>query len=300
MAIGLITYDDVSRREDLTDVITNISVQDTPLLSGLGEGPEAQQTLHEVLTATYAAYADNANVEAAAFSAVDLTQPTRVNNVTQIFKDDIQVSETEINVNIGGATGAFEYQIEKNMKEHAKDIELALMSGSRASGSSGVARRLDGVMAGISTNSTTRLSGSSLGETTFNDIIEMVYNSTDMVPDEVYVGSTLKRDISGFTANNTRFMAADDKRLARPVDVYESDFGVHKVFLHRTVGNGANAKELVAIRNELWKISWLKGRRTKVVDLQKDGDRERALLVSELTLENRGEMASGKVLGFTG
>ena len=128
----------------------------------------------------------------------------------------------------------------------------------------------------------------------------MVYNSTDSVADEIYVGATLKRDISGFTATNTRFVAADDKRLSRPVDIYESDFGVHKVFLHRTVGNGANAKELVAIKNDLWKVSWLKGRRTKVTNLQKDGDRERAMLVSELTLENRGQAASAAGLGFTG
>jgi hypothetical protein len=72
-----------------------------------------------------------------------------------------------------------------------------------------------------------------------------------------------------------------------------------KVFLHRTVGNGANAKELVAIKNEMWKISWLKGRRTKVTDLQKDGDRERAQIISELTLENRGQAASACVTGFT-
>lgn len=299
MAIGLITYDDASRREDLVDVITNVSPVETPLLSGLGSGSEATQTLHEWLTATFAAYGDNAQVEALAFAAVDLTQPARASNNTQVFADHILVSGTESAVNIGGTQGAFEYQIEKNLKEHAKDIELALMNGSRASGSSGVARRMVGVINGITTNSTTRSSGSSLGETTFNDIVEMIYVQTDMVADEIYVGATLKRDISGFTAGNTRFLSADDKRLARPVDVYESDFGVHKVFLHRTVGNGANAKELVAIKNEFWKLSWLKGRRTKVTNLSKDGDRERAMLISELTIENRGQAASAFVGGFT-
>lgn len=299
MAIGLITYMDTSRREDLVDVITNVTPAETPLLSGLGSGPEATQTLHEYLTDTFAAYTDNAQAEARAFTVADLSQPTRLTNNTQIFADDILVSGTESVVNIGGTQGAFEYQIEKNMKEHAKDIELALMNGSRASGSSGVARRLTGVINGITTNSTTRASGSSLGETTFNDVMELIYASSSMVADEVYVGSTLKRDISGFSATNTRFIAADDKRLVRPVDVYESDFGMHKVFLHRTVGNGANAKELVAIRNEFWKLSWLRGRRTKVVNLPADGDRERAMLISELTLENRGEKTSAWVGGFT-
>jgi hypothetical protein len=230
--------DDASRREDLVDVITNVSPSETPLLSGLGEGSEATQTLHEWLTASYAAYADNAQAESSAFSAVDLTQPTRAVNKTQIFKDDIQVSGTEVAVNVGGAQGAWEYQLEKNLKEHAKDIELALMNGSVASGSSGVGRRMVGVINGITTNATARASGSSLGETDFNNIMEMIYNSTDTVADEVYVGATLKRDISAFTAGSTRFLSADDKRLVRPVDVYESDFGMHrKYFVHLKLGH---------------------------------------------------------------
>lgn len=295
---------DASRREDLVDVITNISPQETPLLSGLAEGPEATQTLHEWLVDTLAAAAQNAAVEASAFSAVDLTQPSRLVNKTQIFLDHILVSGTEQAVNIGGTQAAFEYQIEKNMKEHAKDIELALLAGSGASGSSGVARAMDGILqwyrANDTTNYSARASGASLGETTFNDIINLIYNSSDTVADEVYVGAQLKRDISGFTAGNTRFISADDKRLARPVDVYESDFGVHKVFLHRNMPNGANLKGFLAIKNDMWKVSWLKGRRTKVLDLTADGDRERAMLVSELTLEARGCDTGASIANFTG
>jgi len=41
MAIGLITYQDTSRREDLTDIVTNISPNETPLLSMLKRGPAA-------------------------------------------------------------------------------------------------------------------------------------------------------------------------------------------------------------------------------------------------------------------
>lgn len=303
MPIGLITYQDASRREDLVDVITNISPSETPLLSGLGEGSEATQTLHEWLVDSLSSAATNAQVEAVAFTAADLTQPSRLTNKTQIFTDNILVSGTEAAVNVGGAQGVFEYQIEKNMKEHANDIELALMAGSGASGSSGVARQMNGVLNWYvsidTTNYSARTSGASLGETTFNDIIDLIYASSDKVADEVYVGATLKRDISGFTAGSTRFISADDKRLARPVDVYESDFGVHKVFLHRNVPNGANAKGFLAIKNEMLKISWLKGRRTKVVDLSADGDRERAMMVSELTLEHRGADTGAYIAGFS-
>ena len=211
--------------------------------------------------------------------------------------NNIQVSSTEMKVKTYYGD-ALEYQIAKKLKEHAKDIELALMAGTRASGNSGNARRMDGVINSISTNATTRASGSSLGEDIYNDIMEMIYNSTDEVADEVYVGATLKRDISAFTAGNTRFLDIEDKRLIANVAVYEGDFGIQKIFLHRNVPNGANAKMLVAIRNEYWRISYLT--RTQVYRLPiESATRRRAQILTELTLEARGEATSAAVGGFT-
>lgn len=299
MAIGLITYDDTSRREDLLDVVTNVSPKETPLLSGLPTSSDATQTLHEYLTASFADYADNAAVEASAFTTVDLTQPARSNNNLQIFSDYVTVSGTETAVNVGSSQGAWEYQIQKNLTEHAKDIELAFMAGSRASGSSGVARRMVGIINGITTNATTRASGSSLGEVAFNDIMNSIWLGTGEVASEVYVGGTLKRDISGFTAGNVKNVQADDKRLINSVDVYISDFGMHKIFLHRNVPNGANAKMMVAINPKYHLKSFLQGRRTKMEKMAKDGDRERAQIITEVTLEHRGQATGAVVGGFT-
>jgi hypothetical protein len=298
MAIGLITYDDATRREDLSDFVSNVSPKETPLLSGLGKAGDATNTLHEYLLDTFASAAANAQVEAVAFTTTDHTMPSRLNNNCQIFADWVLISGTELAVNPAPGD-PMKYQIMKNMVEHAKDIELALVAGSRASGSSGVARQLVGVINSISTNATARNSGASLGETTFNDIMEMIYQATDQVADEIYVGGTLKRDISGFTAGTTKNMDQEDRRLIRPVDVYESDFGLHKIFLHRNVPNGANAKALLAINSKYEKIAWLSGRRTKFERLSKDGDRERGQIVSELTSEHRAQAANAYVSGFT-
>lgn len=295
MPIGLITYQDSSRREDLIDVVTNISPSETPLLTGLPMGSPARQTLHEYTIDTYAAAAVDAAVEAAGFTAVDLSQPTRQNNVCQIFKEDILVSETEIAV--AGVVEPYNYQIQKNMVQHAKNIELALMAGSRASGSSGVARQLQGVINGITTNATARSSGASLGEPDFENVMQLIWNSTGYVATEVYTGATLRRDISGFTTAVTRFIAEDDKKLVKPVDVYESNFGVHKIFLHRNVPNAANANALVAINPNFWRKSYL--RPTHLLPLAPDGDRRRGSVITEMTLENRAEAASAYVSGYT-
>lgn len=299
MAIGLITYMDSVRKEDVVDVVTNISPGETPLLTGLSESADAQNTLHEYLTATLAAAAVNGQVESVDHTLVDLTQPTRLTNKTQIFSKDITVSGTE-QVVANYAGNPLDYQTVLKMKELARDIELALMAGScNTSGASGSARYLAGVINGISTNATTRNSGSSLGETDFNNIMNMIWLGTSQVADEVYVGGTLKRDISAFTAGNTKYVQADAARLYNPVSVYESDFGVHKIMLHRNVPNGANAKMLVAIRNEYWKKAWLTGRRPKVTDIAKSGDSSKKQIIAELTLENRAEAASAAVGGFT-
>jgi hypothetical protein len=292
----MITYFDASRREDLIDVVTNVSPKETPLLSGLPMGPGAQNTLHEWVTATFEDYGDNAGLEGAAFSADTLSAPVRSNNVTQIFKQQVQVSGSEVAVN--GVTDPWSYQLQKNLVEHAKDLELAFMAGSRNSGgSTGTARRLQGIINAITTNASTRASGSSLGEVAFNDIMALIWNGTGEVADEVFVGATLKRDISGFTAGSTKFTQATDGRLHNSFSVYESDFGVHKIFLHRNVPTAANNLTLVAINPKFHKKSYL--RPTKTEQLSKDGDRVRAQIITEVTLEHLAEKTGAVFGGFT-
>ncbi len=295
MAVGLITYQDASRREDLIDVVTNVSPAETPLLSGLPMGSPATNTLHQYPVDTFTTYSDNAQPEGSAFGAVDLTPPTRISNICQIFIQPVQVSETEIAVK--GVVEPYSYQLQKNLIQHATDIELALMAGSTASGSSGVARRMTGVINGISTNSTSVASGTSLSFTQFQNIMQMIWLQSSKVASEIYSGATLKRDISGFTTNVTRYQGADERLINSPVEVLYTDFGVHKIFLHRNVPNGANALGIVAVNPEYWRKSYLRPTRTQ--PLPPDGDRRRAQIVTEMTLEARGEKTSAYVGGFT-
>lgn len=294
MPIGLITHMDASRAEDVVDLITNVDYKNTPLYSGLAES-SASNTLHEWLTDTYASSADNAQVEASDSSAADLTQPSRSTNVVQMFRKNIVVSDTERAVRVYGASDPYTYQMQKSMVELARDIEKALMAGTKASGASGVARRLNGVVASITTNATARTSGTSLSETEFNDIMKGVWDGgTDANPDEVYVGSYLKRVISGFTAGSTKFTDVNDKRLINAVDVYEGDFGVHKIFKHREVPTSA----VVAIDSSKWRVAYLNGRRPKHIPLAKTGSATKGMVEGELTLEALNEKSSAKRTGY--
>jgi hypothetical protein len=202
MTIGLISVNDQTMAEDVTNFITNVDFESTPFYSTIGT-TEATNTLHQWLVDTHAASADNAQAEGYTTTYTDIVAPTRQTNVVQLFGKDVRVSNTESRVNHYGPD-PYTYQLNKKMKELAKDIEKALIAGTRASGNSGVARRLDGAIALITTNKTARASGTSLSETEFNDMIAGVFdNGTDLSVDRVFTGSVLKRAISGYAGQNT-------------------------------------------------------------------------------------------------
>lgn len=298
MAIGLITYQDTTRKEDVVDLITNVAFKTTPFYSGLAES-QATNTLHEWLTDTYASSADNAVAENSDPTYVDHTAPTRKNNVVQMFRKPVQVSDTERAIAVYGANDPYTYQMQKAAIELARDIEKALVAGTRASGASGTARRLDGAIQQITTNTTARNSGTSLSETEFNDIMAGVWGSgTDQYADEVYVGSYLKRVISQYTAGSTKYIKSEDQRLTNSVDIYEGDFGVHKLFLHREVPVAAGSAMVLAIDSKKWRVAYLSGRRPTHTPLAKTGSSTKAMIEGELTLEGLNEGSSAWRKGY--
>lgn len=280
----LVTYNDTSRPEDLVAVVTNISPNETPLLSRLARGADAKQTYHEFLVDTFAASADSAAIEGAAFSSDTLVAPTRSGNVTQIFRNDIEVSGTQ---QIVSDPSALPYQISKKLKEHAKNIEKALMAGSQASGDTNAARRLTGVINALTTNATTQASNTTLQEAGYNDLLELVHASTDMFPDMVFVGAKLKRTISGFTGGNTKNLDANTMKVTNSVSVYEGDFGIQQIMIHRDVPNATSGRSIVGINSMYHRLSYL--RPTQVTDIAKVGDSDRKMLLTEMTMEHTGE-----------
>jgi hypothetical protein len=294
MAIGLITHMDVTRVEDVTDLITNVDYESTPFYSSVGTAT-AVNTLHEWLVDTYASAADNAAIEGNDVTFNDLTQPTRVNNVVQLFQKDVRVSNTEQRVSHYGQRDPYTYQLQKKLTEMARDIEKALVQGTRASGASGVARRLAGAIANITTNKTARASGTSLGEHEFNDVMAGIFdNGTDLSVDKVFTGSYLKRAVSGYTGGSTKFTEADGKRVYNTVSIYESDFGVHTIHLSREVPSTG----FLAIDSSKWRVAYLTDGRPQHIPLATIGSAKRGMLEAEATLEALNEKSSAYRSGY--
>lgn len=300
MAYGLQTYQDSSRREDLLDLIGDVSPDDNPL-STLFATSKATQTTHEWLE-DYLARPTSVNAQVEGFTATysDLTPPSRRNNIVQEIGVTFRVSGTERAVSVAGQGDPYTYQASKALRDWKNNLEYAIIRGTIASGSSGVARSMAGIQAIVTSHYTARLSGTSLSETEFND---MVYDvATDVgssdVFDTVVTTLRLRQKISTFTAGNTKYVNASDKKLTRPVMVYESDFGVHKIFGHKDVSssNATPGPRILGLKEDKWRVAYL--RKPERIDLAKDGDRDNGMIIGEATLEYLAERANAQRSGY--
>lgn len=278
------TYQAVGNREDLSDVITNISPQDTPFLSTFGRVKVTAVT-HEWLTDSLASAADNAQIEAVDYTFTRPASRTRLSNWVQDLTTLVEVSDRQRAIMTAGLEDEFAYQMAKKAKEHARDTEYALVNGTGNSGASGTASRLKGVVAFVATNTGT---GTALTEADYNTNLQTIWAAGGM-PDTTYVNGTLKKAISAFTGGSTKNVDAAAKKLIASVDVYDSDFGRIKIVPHRFLATGV----LVTLQNDLWKVGYLTN--PKKDDVAKIGSATRAVITSRLTLECRAETGNGKI-----
>ncbi len=298
MAFGLMTYQDSARREDLIDVIADVSPDDNPLSTMLGT-TNAKGTYHEWLEDYIArpSSVDSA-AEGATTTYSDLTQPSRRGNFTHIISQSFRVSGTEQEVSVAGMGDPYVYQKAKALRTWKNKLEYALLNSTNASGSSGTARSMTGITAAVTSHVTARNSGTSLSEDMFNEAMQSVWTDvgSESVPDLVLVPGGLKRKISSFTAGSTRYMDASDKKLVRPVMVYESDFGIHRIKAHKDVNNSAGTVHMLGLKEDKWKIAYL--RKPKAEKRPKDGDYESGEIIGEMTLEFLAQRANFKQTGF--
>ena len=88
------SYDAVGIKEDLSDVIYNISPEETPFYTK-SRKTTASNTLHEWQTDSLRASTTNAHIEGDATTAEARTATTRLGNYTQIFKNAVVVPDTD-------------------------------------------------------------------------------------------------------------------------------------------------------------------------------------------------------------
>jgi hypothetical protein len=303
------TYDSVGIREDLADIIFNISPTETPFMSNVGKG-STKGTFHEWQIDALEAATDNKAIEGDDATNDAITPTTRVGNYTQIADKVIQISGSDLKADNAGRASELAYQLAKSGLELKRDMETTLIGTNkgRAAGSSGTARELGSVLSWVATNDSVGATGASptgngtdartdgtqraFTETLLTDVIDACWESGGN-PSIIMTGSFNKRKITGFTGNATKYKEVDDKKVINAVDVYVSDYGELMVVPNRF----QRARDCWLLDPDMWSVDFYRDFSTH--DLAKTGDSERKQMIVEYTLTSKQEASSGLVADLT-
>lgn len=247
----LITPSIVKVAEDVENKIYNFNPDDAPLLSLIERDScdnvyfEWQRDAYRTPDPTRAA------IEGADAAYALQTEPSLLNNRTQIFQDTVSVSNTAERVKKYGRAKESKRLLAKKMIELKRDIEAAALSGgATVTGTSGVAARMRGLY-GFITNAdvgatgaapnpvtnTAPVSGTdrSVTETMLKTGLQTAYQNGGS-GSIVMCSPAHKVKISTFTGNVQRTNEVGTKApavLNAAFDFYRSDFGVTKVIPNR-------------------------------------------------------------------
>jgi hypothetical protein len=307
-------YDAVGQREDLTDVIYNISPTDTPIMSSIGK-TKATAVNHEWQTDSLAAATTaNALVEGADATSATLSPTTRYGNLTQIVGKTIQVSGTLEAVDKAGRKSEKAYQLAKGSAEIKRDIETIITANQAkvAGDGSSTARKMSSLLSFIKTNTSVGAGTTTAGadpttigvsarvdadttrtftETMLKEVVREVFSSGG-TPSVLFVSPALKQTVSGFTGlAATRYQApvSGQATILAGADIYQSDFGQISIVPNRFM----RTRDALLLDPEYAALAYLRPFQTN--ELAKAGDSDKTQILAELTLEVKNEAAHGGV-----
>jgi len=239
----------ISNREDLSDILTILAPEETPLLS-LCPKAKASSTFHEWTVDSLSAPSTVGINEGSDVTSFDdkFSDRARLGNYVQTFRRDYLVSNLQQAVTSVGPANVAQAEA-KCMREIKRDIEATICSSNDRSVQNGAntpyALRGLGdwidsagpsdVPSAYRTPSASIVSSNAPTETNFNDIVGSIFAVNGEVNNLTLIaGRTLKRVISQYTrAEGTTTarsyqvtQAADTKKITFSVNLYDTDFGV--------------------------------------------------------------------------
>jgi len=286
----------VGNREDLSDIIYDVSPTDTPVLSMIGKN-KATGVKHEWQRVSLAA-ASNSNfvIEGDDATTDAGTVTTRVFNYCGISDKVAQVSGTQEATSSAGRKSEMAFQMSAKMKELKRDVESIILANTAyVAGSSTVARKVAGLQTYVLVNSdkaadatasagdgsSAHTSGTAraLTESLVEGVLATAWSNGAM-PSIGVLNAFQKRRFANFSGNSTRNTNATEKKIVNSVDIYIDPLGNEvRLVPDRYVPTNV----IYFIDPEYLKFSTLRDFHT--VDLAKTGDSERKQILVEYTME---------------
>lgn len=314
-AVTFSSYDAVGNREDLTDVIYDISPVDTPFMSNAAKG-SCQATFHEwQIDELDSVDSSNYHVEGDDIDTYDTAAATtRLGNYTQISRKTVLVSGTQEVVNKAGRKSELRYQTAKKAKSLKRDLEsMSLANNGAVAGNDTTARETGSLLAFLYTNidyyttdgdnpsytsapTDARTDGTqrTFTETILKSVVSQCWTS-GANPRILMVGAFNKQTVSGFSGiAETRVAAkAAPTTIIGAADIYVSDFGNLDVVPNRFM----RARDALVLDPEMYSFCYL--RPFKVEDMAKTGDGTKKAMLVEWLLKVHNEAGLGLAADLT-
>jgi hypothetical protein len=307
-------------REDLRDIIYDISPMDTWFMTAAGRG-SCKSTTHEWLTDALVAAAANSAIEGDDFSANVRTQPVRLKNYTNISRKDVQVTGTSRAIDNAGMADILARHTARMSKEIKRDMEFMMLNNNPASAGTSPSPRVSGgvpnwiysgqhyktsaqtlqTTTALASGFATATGGSwtnsltAYVETDLRDMLKLAWSTGGDV-DTVLCDSVAFNKFSTFTGVATRFRDVGSRQPAQIIgfaDVYVSPYGQHKLVLSRY----QMANTAFCLQTDMWEVAYL--RNFQIQDIAKVGDGDRKSLLAEWTLVCKNPLANSKAHGVS-
>ena len=307
------SYDVKGLREDLSNVIYDISPEETPFYSSC-QKTKASNTYHEWQTDSLRASATNAHIEGDATTAEARGVTTRLGNYSQIFKNAVVIPDTDEGLDKAGRSAEMAYQVLKIAKEQKLDIEKALFANNAyVAGNATTARELAGLGAYITTNTSNvgsggaEPTGSVPGATARTNGTQTAFTQADFdstmqdiwvaggKASSVYLSAFQMNVALGFEGNNNQrstigaSVGGTSNGVVKAMDVYVTPWGS----VTFTPSRENQSRDVWILQDDMFAVAVL--RPTKNTELAKTGDNTTRQVLTELTLVSKNEAASGLV-----
>jgi hypothetical protein len=300
----------IGNREDLSDLISNIAPEDTPITDAIGTRMVANTAWSWQNDTLASADTANAQPEGNDITSFPAIVPTvRITSNVQISSKQIIVSDTLEKVDAAGRKSEIAYQSALRAMELKIDVE-AIAFGTNQATSGTDPRTTGSILAFLKSNddfgvggaspvwtttpSATRTDGTprALTETMLKTVVASAW-SNGAKPRMICVGAVNKQLIStSFVGRATTTVNADKMSptfVQGAADVYVSDFGNLRIVACRNI----RARDLFVLDPSKLRLVYLRPYARK--KLAKTGDAEKMYMVAEWGLQCDNEKAHGLV-----
>lgn len=312
-------YDAIGIREALSDVIYNISPEDTPVMSNGGR-ETVKNTFFEWQTDSLAAASSaNAQIDGDDITSFTAVTPTvRLGNYTQISRKDLIISGTLEATDRAGRKSELSYQMAKRSAELKRDIEANITANiAAAAGSTSVSRKTGTLLGFIKTNTSKATAGTAgvdpsyttiptgtrtdgtqraLTETLIKTVAQSLWTNGGSLKMAV-MGGLIKQKFStlaGIATNRFDVKGNKPVSIIGAADLYVSDFGNLSIVPDRF----CRVRDILFLDPEMYSICYLRPFQT--VELAKTGDAEKRMLLVEWGLKVKNEQGLGGVFDIDG